>query len=211
VSNARPSHPILAILAILATLALLASLGCAGEDGSDRDGPPSDDRVASADCGVPAGDVQIDEGIGVLRPGVSVDDIRERCTVVRDTVVPGPEGIPTRLLVVKLGADSAVGEVVDDALWRVRLSSERFRSAQGFGVGTRAREIAAAPGAGVHVGEGEVYMLLEGICGVSYRLAGVDFGRVASAQSAESALEELPDSARVDRVLLWRCTQDRGA
>jgi hypothetical protein len=205
VSNAPPLHP------TLATFALLAALGCAGERGSDGAGPPLEDLVASLECGVPAGDVQIDEGVGVLRPGVGVEDVRQRCTVVRDTVVPGPEGMPTRLLVVKLGADSAIGEVVGDTLWRVRLSSERFRSAQGFGVGTLAREIAAAPGAGVHVGEGEVYMLLEGLCGVSYRLAGVDFGRVASAQSAERALEELPDSARVDRMLLWRCTQDRGA
>ncbi|HSJ64568.1 MAG TPA: hypothetical protein VK922_11805 [Gemmatimonadaceae bacterium] len=207
-SNARPSRP---SLAILATLAHLASFGCAGEHGSDRAGPPSDDRVAPADCGVPAGDVQIDEGIGVLRPGTSIEDVRRRCTVVRDTVVPGPEGMSARLLVVQLGADSAVGEVVDETIWRVRLSSGRFRSAQGFGVGTRAREIAAAPGAGVHVGEGEVYMRLEGICGESYRLAGVDVGRVASAQSAERALEGLPDSARVDRVLLRRCPQDRGA
>jgi hypothetical protein len=196
--------------AALAAL-LAAVVGCGdsrprGENGRGAALSPAD---SLADCGVPAGDVQIDAPLGVLRPGAAVPDIRSRCAVVRDTILTGAEGMPVRLLTVALGTDSVTAEVVNDTIWRLRLTSARFRSASGFGVGTPARAIAAAPGARVHVGEGEVYMLVAGSCGVSYRIAGADFGRVAAA-SATAALEELPDTARVDRVLVWRCESASG-
>ena len=113
--------------------------------------------------------------------------------------------MPVRTLLVALGGDSAVAEIVADTVWRLRLASPRFRTPAGFAVGVPARELAAADGARVLVGEGEVYVTVAGECGVSYRLGGVDFGVVAAARSPEEAPANLPDSARVDRILVFHC------
>ena len=186
----------------VAATALLISAGC------DDAEPRAETRVdpPGADCGAVAGNVQIQGGIGVLRPGATVADVRAGCAVARDTVEPGLEGMSVRTLLVALGADSVVAEIAADTVWRLRLTSTRFRTPAGFGVGTLAKELAAADGARVQIGEGEVYMVVAGECGVSYRIAGADFGAVAAARSREQALAELPDSARVDRILVWQCT-----
>jgi hypothetical protein len=192
---------------------LVAALaGCAGE-ASESDGWPGAGELADrgrGGCGVPAGDVQIEDGVGVLRPGVRVSELRAQCRVVRDTTVTGVEGMPVRTVVVALGADSAVAEVREGRVWRLRLTSERFRGPGGIGVGTPARRLEMVAGAGAYAGKGEVYVLIRSRCGVSYRLAGADLDRVASAATGEEALAVMPESAVVDLVLLWRCGNEAG-
>jgi hypothetical protein len=116
--------------------------------------------------------------------------------------------MPMRTVIVALGGDSAVAEIQGDSVWRVRLTSTRFRSAAGIGIGTPAPQVAAIDGAGAFAGEGEVYALIPSECGVSYRIAGAEFGRIASASSAEEALRSLPASAEVDLILIWGCVRD---
>jgi hypothetical protein len=128
---------------------------------------------------------------------------------VRDTTVLGVEGMPERRVVVALGADSAVAEIQDDSVWRVRLTSRRFRSEDGVGIGTPARRLTELSGAGAYAGEGEVYVLIPSECCVSYRISGAELGEVASASSAEEALRSMPHSAEVDLILIWGC--GRGA
>lgn len=195
----------------LLLLLAAASLPACGEGDVE---PRAADTVAVADartCGVSSGDVQVRGGVGVLRPGLSVSDANARCRVVVDTVVRGAEGAEVRLLAIELGADTAWAEVEGDSVWRIRLTNERFRTAAGFGPGSAARAVAAAPGASVALGEGEVYMQIAERCGESYRVAGVEFARMAAAVRGDSALAALPDSARVDGLLLFRCAPEADA
>jgi hypothetical protein len=157
------------------------------------------------DCGVGPGDVQINGGLGVLRIGTLADHVRERCQIVRDTTVLDNEGMVARELVISLGADTAVAEVQSDSVWRLRLTSRRFRTGEGLGIGSSVGELAANAGARALVGEGEIYVTVPATCGVSYRIGGADFGRVARAPSAERAIDVLPDTARVDLLLVVGC------
>ena len=195
---------------IAGALALVAS--CA--DGSDTADSSSRDQARDGtgdlDCGVGGGVVQIDGGVGVLRIGVSADEVRRRCRVVRDTTVLDNEGMPVPRLMVALTTDTAVAETVNDSVWRLRLTAERFWTSSGLGVGSTVRELAEAGQARALVGEGEVYVTIPAVCGVSYRIAGADFARVARASSPERAMATLPDTARVDLVLVFRCS-DAGA
>lgn len=163
------------------------------------------------DCGVHPGDVQVEEGVGVLRIGTSVEEVRQRCRVVRDTTVLDIEGMPARRLVVSIGDDTAVAEIVADSVWRVRLTSPRFRAEGGLGIGTLASTLAAIPGARALVGEGEIYVTVPGTCGVSYRVSGADFARVSSARSPEEAIDLLPDTAQIDLLLVYECANESGA
>ena len=163
------------------------------------------------DCGVSPGDVQVEEGVGVLRIGMSVEEVRQRCRVVRDTTVLDNEGMPARRLEISIGDDTAVAEIVADSVWRVRLTSPRFRARGGLGIGTSASALAAIPGARALAGEGEVYVTMPGTCGVSYRVAGADFARVSGARSPEEAMDLLPDTARVDLLLVYACAKELAA
>lgn len=193
-----------------ATLTLATAAGC------QRDAAPVDTTIGGAssagrgvtDCGILPGDVQVEEGVGVLRIGTSVEEVRQRCRVVRDTTVLDIEGMPARRLVVSIGDDTAVAEIVADSVWRVRLTSPRFRAGDGLGVGASASALAAIPGARALAGEGEVYVTIPGTCGVSYRVAGADFARVSSARSPEDAMDRLPDTAHVDLLLVYACANE---
>jgi hypothetical protein len=196
-----------------ATLTLATVAGCQrGEAPPDTatDGASSAGRGVR-DCGVPPGDVQVDEGVGVLRIGTSVEEVRQRCRVVRDSTVLDNEGMPARRMVVSIGDDTAIAEVVEDSVWRVRLTGPRFRAGGGLGIGTSARALDAIPGARALVGEGEVYVTVPGTCGVSYRVARADFARVSRAQSPEEAMDLLPDTAQVDLLLVYECANESGA
>ena len=198
------------------TIAAAAALTLATAAGCQRDAAPADTAIDSAssarrgatDCGVLPGDVQVEEGVGVLRIGTSVEEVRQRCRVVRDTTVLDNEGMPARRLVVSIGDDTAVAEIVEDSVWRVRLTSSRFRAGGGLGIGTSGSALAAIPGARALVGEGEVYVTIPGTCGVSYRVAGADFARVSSARSPEEAMSLLPGTAQVDLLLVYACANE---
>lgn len=187
---------------------LLVAFACRGESRqADSTVLVGATQQSARDCGIPPGDVQIDEGAGVLRAGVPASQVLERCEVVLDTTVLDNEGMPARELVIALGADTAVAEVVADSVWRVRFSSSRFRSSDGIGVGSAVSVLKRLPGARALVGEGEVYVTVPTTCGVSYRIAGADYPAIASAPAAEAALRRLPDTARVDRVLVFACAE----
>jgi hypothetical protein len=195
---------------VLAPVSLILTVmwGCA-EHRATADSAVARSATATSDldCGVSEGDVQIERGVGVLRIGAAVEAVRERCRIVRDTTALDNEGMPSRRIVVLLNGDTSVVEVVSDSIWRVRLTSPRFRTRGGLGVGTPARAFTALEGARALIGEGEIYVTVPAVCGVSYRMHGADFARVAGASSAEEALRELPDTARVDLLLLVECQE----
>lgn len=193
-------------------------LACDGGEPAERGAAPPDSVATStADCAVPSGevqigppgDVQIGPGVGVLRPGAAVADLMRQCTIDRDTVVHDAEGMPQRQLRVVLGPDTAIAEVVADSVWRVRITSRRFRVLDSLGVGTPAGVITRIPGARALIGEGEVYLTIPAACGVSFRVSGVDFAHVAGADTPAHAAARVPDTATVDLMLLLPCTSER--
>jgi hypothetical protein len=76
-----------------------------------------------------------DEGIGELRIGATVESIRQKCNVVRDTTAPGAEGMLARKLRVALSRDTVEAEIVDGRVWRIAVHSPRLRTADSLGVG----------------------------------------------------------------------------
>ena len=181
---------------------LVAALACAGDEA-----PPADTTSGAADsapvaprissCGVEATTVLTGEGVGDLRVGERVHELARRCRVVRDTTVRGQEGQMERALVVDLGHDTIRAVVQDDRVWRLHVRSASIRAADSLGVGTPGRALRRS-GAKVLMGEGAVFVTLPTHCGLSFRLRGVEFGRVASAA-------QIPDGASVDEVLAFGC------
>ena len=191
-----------------AGLLLAAVLACAGDDPRTVIDTDSVNHTPGAvrDCGVPAAGVQIERGIGVLQVGAPVKLLVGRCQIVDDTVVTGLEGMAARRLYIVVQGDTVVAEMEEDTVWRVSLTTGRFRTGDSLGVGSPAGNLTSREGARALVGEGEIYLTIEEACGVSFRLDGVSFSNVASAPSPESAVRLVPDTSKVDLVLLTPCT-----
>ena len=77
-----------------------------------------------------------DEGIGELRIGATVESVRQKCDVVRDTTLIAAEGMPARKLAVVFSRDTVEAEIVDGRVWRIAVLAPRLRTADSLGVGT---------------------------------------------------------------------------
>jgi len=145
------------------------------------------------DCGVAAIPSLTDSGVGALRVGASVGDVRAACTVLEDRVLAeGREGMPERRLTVVLGSVSTTSTVANGRVWRIEIASPRFRTRDSLGVGTTAGRLRRM-GATFVAGEDANYALIDQHCGLSFQLPD------------RGGAQRIPDSARVTTVLVFGC------
>ncbi len=186
--------------------ALVAVAGCRLESRRAGDSAATARDVAAAPrgCGAPVID---SAGVGGLRVGTSLDSVRLRCDVVRDTVERRAEGMPVRVLTVAVGGTPVEAEIAEGRVWRINVTTRGPRTVDSLGVGTPLRQlIARFPEAiGAH-GEGGVYMP-SARCGLGFRLTSPG-PAVAFRGGTAAALRGLPDSTVVTRVLVTGCATE---
>lgn len=176
-----------------------AAAGSAAASTSPRNasGP---DRPSSS-CG---DEVVADEGIGELRIGTTVESVRQKCNVVRDTTVLAGEGMMARKLAVALSRDTVEAEIVNGRVWRIAVLSPRLRTADSLGVGTPLARLLKLKNPRGMTGEGAFFVASPEHCGMSFRLA--DAGPGAQRGDLDSArLTRLSKSAIVSEVLVFGC------
>ena len=171
---------------------------------TDVQGPlpaPSTSGPRPSTCGE---EIITDEGIGELRIGTTVELLRQKCKVVRDTTAPGAEGMPARKLAVALSRDTVEAEIVDGRVWRIAVHSPRLRTADSLGVGTTRARLLRLTNPRLMTGEGALFAATPEHCGMSFRLKGTGSG--ALGRSVERAgLSRLPESTVVSEVLVFGC------
>jgi hypothetical protein len=143
------------------------------------------------------------EGIGELRIGITVDAVRQRCTVVRDTTVIDIEGMPARKLAVMFAQDTVEAEIVNGRVWRLAVHSPRLRTADSLGVGTPLARLVNLKRPRGMTGEGKFFVASPDHCGMSFRLAITGGGGSGDLDSA--GLARLPKSTPVSEVLVFGC------
>ena len=144
------------------------------------------------------------EGIGFLRIGVPVSDIRKSCHVLRDTVELADEGLPSRILTVDMGRDTLAAEVDSGRIWRIRVSQARFQTSDSLRVGTAIARLLTLPGVQGWVGENALYVVAPSRCGLSFRVT--DPAEAAPKEEWTLAdLRTLPSSTRVTEILIVGC------
>ena len=169
--------------------------------------PPRADTLArvAARPGTRCGDATITgEGIGSLRIGVTVSDIRKSCRVLRDTVELADEGLPSRILTVDLGRDTLAAEVDSGRVWRIRVSQKRVQTSDSLGVGTALSRLLTLPEVHGLVGENALYVVAPTRCGLSFRVT--DPAEAAPKEEwTLSDLRKLPSATRVTEILIVGC------
>lgn len=149
-------------------------------------------------CGVANGATIAGDGIGDLRVGASVDEVRRQCRVLSDTSVAAEmEGMPQRWLLVLVGDDTVNAAVNDNHVTRIESHSASVKTADSLGTGTPASELRERDGK-LLVGDRGVFATLPTHCGLSFQLANVPV-------SAGKSWRSVPDSARVGTVLAIGC------
>lgn len=142
------------------------------------------------------------DSVGPLRIGGTVAQVRARCPMARDTTVPGPEGQPSHRIAVVMGGERVEGEVRNDRVWRVPVTSTRLRTADGLGVGTPLARLLELRDVRPAMGEG-LYVLSPAHCGLSFQLRNPG-GSLPPATTVEQ-LRGLPATTVVSRVLVTGC------
>ncbi len=186
-------------------LLVLALFGCkANKDassGSTSSSTPTTVLFPTSSCGA---EVITDEGIGELRIGATVESVRQKCKVVRDTTVAGAEGMPARKLAVAFSKDTVEAEVVDDRVWRIAVRSPRLRTASLLGVGTLNMRLLTLKDPHGAMGEGALFVLSPQHCGMSFRLANAG-PRGQKGDLTKAELARLPVETIVSEVLVFGC------
>ena len=200
----------------LTFLAFLVLLGCGGGAGAG-DHPPrrsvDDTRptpgVDSAQGYTPTEEsdrcLAVDRtqvtgaSVGTVRLRESEADVRRRCTVAADTFLL-LEGESQPALLLALGTDTILAEIVSGRIWRLRVRSPGLRTSDSIGVGTPAYRLLSDTNATVSWGEGDHFVISPSYCGLSFQLHGLP-PRARPWSTAEVA--QMPDSVvRVGMVLI---------
>lgn len=142
-------------------------------------------------------------GIGDLSIGKTVGDVRSECGVVHDTTRLASEGQLARILTVAV-RDLVEAEVVDGKVWRIEVVSARFRTPDSLGVGTPLSRLLELRNVRGITGEGQLFVVSPGHCGLSFRLSNNGSG-ARSQNWDRAALSRLPSATVVDKVLIVGC------
>lgn len=187
-------------------LLMLVLVGCKAKNESPSASAASSTASTAifpaSSCGE---EVVTGEGIGQLRIGSTVESIKQKCNVVRDTTVIAAEGMPARKLAVAFSRDTVEAEIVDGRVWRIAILSPRLRTAESLGVGTlNQRLIMQLKNPRGMMGEGELFVASPEQCGMSFRLANGG-PRAQRGDLDRAGLAGLPVTAVVSGVLVFGC------
>lgn len=185
---------------------VLALVGCKAKNETSSaaaasSSAPSTVEFPTSSCGE---EVVTDEGIGQLRIGATVESIKQKCKVVRDTTVSGAEGMPARKLAVAFSKDTVEAEIVDDRVWRIAVHSPGLRTASLLGVGTLNVRLLTLKDPHGATGEGALFVVSPQHCGMSFRLANAG-PRGQQGDLDKAGLARLPVETVVSEVLVFGC------
>jgi len=160
--------------------------------------------VPTLTCGVSQSTRLTDEGIGELKRGRPVAEVKHLCNVTGDSQRLGSEGQAERVIAVAIGSEIIPAVVVDDKVWQIEITTSRFITSDTLGVDTPLRRIAHIRGAQFAPGEDAVYGFVAAHCGLSFRFS-LPMRPPAGGQWTVATIDRDHGDAVVDRVLVKKC------
>jgi hypothetical protein len=185
---------------------VVALIGCKAKDNAARasDSSSSVAGVASSSTSACGDEVVGEEGIGHLRIGTTVESLRQKCKVVRDTTVMGAEGMPARKVAVAFSRDTVEAEIVDGKVWRIAVTSPRLRTVDAIGVGTTIGRLRTLKDPHGMMGEGQLFVASPQHCGMSFRVSGAG-PRGQRGDLDRAGLFTLSEMTMVSEILVVGC------
>ena len=163
-----------------------------------------DSSVAQKTCGVTGTPLLDEDGIGELKQGRLVSEVAALCDVISDSEQRGQEGMMERVLVVNVAGVTVRSIVQNDRIFRIEVTTPRFRTADSLGVDTPLSRIASMRGAQFAPGEDGVYGFSPDHCGLSFRFS-LPWRPPAGGQWTAKQIEQEHGTAAVNRVIVIPC------
>jgi hypothetical protein len=197
-------------LIVLGCVVLLACGDAREASETDAVPTPADEQPQSPGSGNAAapdataarcrGDARIaGDRVGDVRIGAAASDVRRDCHVVADTMLTA-EGEQLAALLVALGSDTILAELLHDSIFRIRVRSPGLATHDSLRVGVPARQLAGLRDAVIATGEGNTVVLAEAVhCGNSFGLEGLPVRTRRPWTAAD--LTTMPDSTHVGWIL----------
>jgi hypothetical protein len=160
--------------------------------------------VKTATCGVTPMTRLTDGGIGDLKPGRALAEVKKLCEVVSDSNQTGSEGQTERVIVVRLSGETVSATIVDDKIFRIDVRTPHFQTSDSLGIDTPLHRIAKMRGAQFAPGEDGVYGFVADHCGLSFRFS-LPLRPPKGGQWTAATIDKDHGEAVVDRVLVVRC------
>jgi hypothetical protein len=160
--------------------------------------------VETPTCGVLISTKLTDEGVGDLRIGRAVADVKRLCNVTSDSHRTGPDGRNERVVAIQIGGNIVLAQVADDRVSQIEVPTGDFLTADSLGVDTPLRRIARMRGAQFAPGEDGVYGFVSAHCGLSFRFS-LPLRPPAGGEWTVTAIDKDHGDAVVDRVLVRKC------
>ena len=206
------ARPLIASAIIIAACARAddSAIGTDTVSGTTIDSAPSipqgRDTAASLTCGVTGTPVLTEQGIGELKQGRPAGEIAALCEVLSDSEQRGQEGSMERVMVLRIAGETIRAVVADGRIFRIQVSTPRFRTADSLGVDTPLRRIASMRGAQFAPGEDGVYGFSPDHCGLSFRFS-LPWRPPAGGQWTAEAISREHGNAAVNRVIVIPCSR----
>jgi len=113
--------------------------------------------------------------------------------------------MPARIAFVEVAGEPVEAEIVADKVWRLSVTSPRFRTTDSLGVGTPLSRLLELRQPRGMMGEGALYFASPAHCGLSFRLSESRPLPPSGQNWNAAALRRLPASTRVTEVLAVGC------
>jgi hypothetical protein len=137
--------------------------------------------------------------IGVIRIGMAIPDVREHCRILRDTTEMN-EGEPGRVVYVLVAHDTLRLDALRDSVRFIKARGPRFVTPDSLHAGMPLARLLIGRHPRVLVGEGKVYLLDPGHCGISFGLSHEAYAQAPHLDTA--ALAHLRRSTTIDEILV---------
>jgi hypothetical protein len=187
----------------LLALLLCLSTACRIEKVKSADSASSavDPGPGVAACGISPESRIGEDGLGLLRIGVSLESIRAGCTILSETPSTAKTAGSAHI---DLGRDTAALDLAGGNIRKITLHHQAYRTADSLGVGTHITTLMRLRDAVGLVDHGKLYAVSPAYCGLRFMLEN-PAPKPPAAQSGKAALRRLSGEVRTLELEIVGC------
>lgn len=188
---------------LLAACVLLAACRIEKVRSSDTTKLGVDPGPGIPPCGISPESRVSEDGLGLIRIGMTLDAIRGGCAVISEQ---GNDSIG--IARIDLGRDTAEVELRKGAIRRITLTHQAYRTADSLGVGTHISTLLRLREATAVTDHDRLYAVSPAYCGLRFMLVE-PAPKGSAARSGRLALRRLPGETRTRELEIVGCAKRR--
>ena len=156
-------------------------------------------------CGISPESRVSEDGLGLLRIGVSLDAIRGSCSIISEVPASANSAGSARI---DIGRDTAAIDLKDGSISRIVLHHQAYRTSDSLGVGTHITTLSRMRDAVGVTDGGRLYAVSPAYCGLRFMIAN-PAPAAPTAQSGKAALRRLSGETRTLELEIVGCARRR--